>query len=327
MASDQQSQQIKKLLREKQELSEQIGRLNVDLNTQRELVQKRDEQMVNIQQTFSTEVSSKLRPFVKLVESVGRDVLHNAPTNYIFNYKKQDFAELERDLYRDRSDWYIHKNHILRCYFFSIEEWFRDHFWLHERIVQCNSSVHEAMQQVLKDSWMETRIQTHAFIRWFGDLDNEQEVKLFYSVQFNNEERYFWNVDLFECVDDYRSGVIEKYYKDAVAEREERREGYWKRHPDVYKLYKQRHIETVKRYKSNVKMKKQHLQYMEKNKLDILEESDITKIQQELKKAKQQSQLKQLNNSNNPSMQKQQSNSKRPSMLKRHSSKSPNLPK
>jgi len=215
----------------------------------------------------------------------------------------------------------------LRCYFFSIEEWFRDHFWLHERIVQCNSSVHEAMQQVLKDSWMETRIQTHAFIRWFGDLDNEQEVKLFYSVQFNNEERYFWNVDLFECVDDYRSGVIEKYYKDAVAEREERREGYWKRHPDVYKLYKQRHIETVKRYKSNVKMKKQHLQYMEKNKLDILEESDITKIQQELKKAKQQSQLKQLNNSNNPSMQKQQSNSKRPSMLKRHSSKSPNLPK
>ena len=96
---------------------------------------------------------------------------------------------------------------------------------LHERIVQCNSSVHEAMQQVLKDSWMETRIQTHAFIRWFGDLDNEQEVKLFYSVQFNNEERYFWNVDLFECVDDYRSGVIDKYYKDAVAEREERREG------------------------------------------------------------------------------------------------------
>merc|ERR1712228_976514 len=207
-----------------------------------------------------------LRPFVKLVEGIGRDVLHNAPTNYIFNYKKRDFAELEKDLERDRSDWYIHKNHILRCFFFSIEEWFRDQFWLHERIVQCNASVHEAMQQVLKDSWMETRIQTHAFIRWFGDLDNEQEVKLFYSVQFNNEERYFWNVDIFECVDDYRSGVVDKYYKEAVAEREERREGYWKRHPDVYQLFKQRHIDTIKRYKKKMQEKKAHLEYMKQEK-------------------------------------------------------------
>eukprot|EP01083_Nonionella_stella_P224300 798554_1 len=153
------------------------------------------------------------------------------------------------------------------------------------------------MQQVLKDTWMETRIQTHAFIRWFGDLDNEQELKLFYSVQFNNEERYFWNVDLFECVDDYRSGVIEKYYKDIINEREERREGYWKRHPDVYQLYKQRYIDTCKRYKKKLQEKKSHIEYMQKNKLDILEESDLNKIQQEFQKVKQQNKLKQMRNS------------------------------
>ena len=325
MQSDQQAQQIKKLLREKAELSEKIGRLEVENETQRELVEKRDEQLIQLQSTFDTEVSSKLRPFVKLVEGVGRDVLHNAPTNYIFNYKKQDFADLEKDLYRDRSDWYIHKNHILRCYFFSIEEWFRDHFWLHERIVQCNSSVHEAMQQVLKDTWMETRIQTHAFIRWFGDLDNEQEVKLFYSVQFNNEERYFWNVDLYECVDDYRSGVIDKYYKDIVAEREERREGYWKRHPDVYSLYKTRYAETVKRYKKKLNEKKAHIDYMKKEKLDILEESDLNKIQQEFQRMKQQNQLKQMRNSQSSKPRLSNTGSSKRPNLKRVNSKSSNV--
>jgi len=250
-------------------------------------VQKKDEENLEQQQKFDNDTSSKLRPFVQLVKGIGRDVLHNAPTNYIFNYKKRDFAELERDLERDRSDWYIHKNHILRCFFFSIEEWFRDQFWLHERIVQCNQSVHEAMQQVLKDSWMETRIQTHAFIRWFGDLDNEQEVKLFYSVQFNTEERYFWNVDIFECVDDYRQGVVDKYYKEQVAEREERREGYWKRHPDVYQLFRQRHIDTIKRYKKKMQEKKAQLEYMKKEKLDILDETDLTKIKQDFQRIKQ----------------------------------------
>jgi len=258
---------------------------------------------------------------------VGRDVLHNAPTNYIFNYKKQDFADLESDLYRDRSDWYIHKNHILRCFFFSIEEWFRDHFWLHERIVQCNSSVHEAMQQVLKDTWMETRIQTHAFIRWFGDLDNEQEIKLFYSVQFNNEERYFWNVDLYEVIDDYRSGVIDKYYKDIVNEREERREGYWKRHPDVYSLYKTRYIETIKRYKKKIQTQQQHIDYMKKEKLDILEEADLNKIQQEFIRIKQEKQFKQMRDSTNSikprlSNQNSSSSSKQKPRLKQINSKS-----
>merc|ERR1712087_653397 len=201
-------------------------------------------------------------------------------------------GDLERDLYRDRSDWYIHKNHVLRAYFFAVEEWFRDHFWLHERIVQCNSSVHEAMQQVLKDTWMETRIQSHAFIRWFGDLDQQHEHKLFYTVQMSNEERYFWNVDLYECVDDYRSGVIDRYYADVVAEREERREGYWKRHPDVYSLYKTRYVETVKRYKKRLQDKKAQLDYMKKEKLDILEEADVAKIQQEFQRVKQQNQNK-----------------------------------
>jgi len=160
-------------------------------------------------------------------------------------------------------------------------------FWLHERIVQCNASVHEAMQQVLKDSWMETRIQTHAFIRWFGDLDNEQEVKLFYAVQFGKEERYFWNVDIFECVDDYRIGVVDKYYKEQVAEREERREGYWKRHPDVYALFKKRHIETIKRYKKKEQEKKAQLAYMEKHELEILDETDLTKIKHDFQRIKQ----------------------------------------
>ena len=89
MASDQQAQQIRKLLREKTELSEQIGRLEVDIQSQRELVERRDEQMVQLQTSFDREISQKLRPFVKLVENVGRDVLHNAPTSYIFNYRKQ----------------------------------------------------------------------------------------------------------------------------------------------------------------------------------------------------------------------------------------------
>ena len=34
------------------------------------------------------------------------------------------------------------------------------------------------MQQVLKDTWLEVRIQTHAFIRWFGDLGQDEEQKL-----------------------------------------------------------------------------------------------------------------------------------------------------
>ena len=123
------------------------------------------------------------------------------------------------------------------------------------------------------------------------------KVKLFYSVQFNNEERYFWNVDLYECVDDYRSGVIDKYYKDIVNEREERREGYWKRHPDVYQLYKTRYSETVKRYRRKLQEKKAHTDYLKKEKLEILEESDLTKIQQEFQRMKQQNQLKQMRNS------------------------------
>ena len=153
--------------------------------------------------------------------------------------------------------------------------------------------MHEAMQQVLKDTWMETRIQSHAFIRWFGDLDNDQEHKLFYSVQFSNEERYFWSVDLYECIDDYRSGVIDKYYKEVVAEREERREGYWKRHPDVYGQYKQRYTSTVKRYKTRLQDKRNELDYMKKEKLDILEEADLTKMRQEFMRTKQQNQMKQ----------------------------------
>ena len=79
-------------------------------------------------------------------------------------------------------------------------------------------------------------------------------------------------------------------------------------------------------------MKKQHIQYMEKNTLDILEETDINKIQQELKKAKQQNQLKQMrdssassNNNNNNSNNHNNNNSKRPSMKKRLSSKHPNI--
>merc|ERR1712228_522503 len=60
--------------------------------------------------------------------------------------------------------------------------------------------------------------------------------------------------------DDYRSGVVDKYYKEAVAEREERREGYWKRHPDVYQLFKQRHIDTIKRYKKKMQEKKRNSQ-------------------------------------------------------------------
>lgn len=213
---------------------------------------------------------------------------------------------MEKDLNRDRSDWYIHKNHVLRAYFHSIEEWFRDHFWLHERIVQCNTSVHEAMQQVLKDTWMETRIQSHAFIRWFGDLDNEQEHKLFYSVQFTNEERYFWSVDLYECVDDYRAGVVDKYYKEVVAEREERREGYWKRHPDVYGQYKVRHVDTVKRYKTRLQEKRNELDYLKREKLDILDEADLGKIQREFMRTKQQNQMKQKRQSQTGGSSRQQ---------------------
>merc|ERR1711920_1214654 len=77
------------------------------------------------------------------------------------------------------------------------------------------------------------------------------------------------------------------YYKEAVAEREERREGYWKRHPDVYALFKQRHIETIKRYKKKMQEKKAHLDYMKKEKLEILDETDLTKIKQDFQRIKQ----------------------------------------
>ena len=123
MATDQQAQQIKKLLREKAELSEQIGRLNADMTTQRELVEKRDQQLIQLQSTFDTEISSKLRPFVKLVEGVGRDVLHNAPTNYIFNYKKQDFAELEK-IYIVIEVIGIYIKSYIRCFFLVLKNGF-----------------------------------------------------------------------------------------------------------------------------------------------------------------------------------------------------------
>eukprot|EP00484_Ammonia_sp_Unknown_P025019 CAMPEP_0197042736 /NCGR_PEP_ID=MMETSP1384-20130603/19059_1 /TAXON_ID=29189 /ORGANISM="Ammonia sp." /LENGTH=1575 /DNA_ID=CAMNT_0042473897 /DNA_START=99 /DNA_END=4826 /DNA_ORIENTATION=+ len=285
MASDEQAKQIKTLVREKSDLSELVGRLQKDVEIQRELVAKRDQQMIELQAKFDQEVSGKLRPFVKLVQDVGRDVLHNAPTNFIFNYKKHEFAELEKDLNRDASHWYIHKNHILRTFFHSIEEWFRDQFWLHERIVQCNSSVHAAMQEVLQDTWMETRIQTHAFIRWFGDLNNEEELQLFYTVHLSNEERYFWNLDLYECINDYRAGVVESYYQNYVAEREERREGYWKRHPDVYPLYKQRVVESTKRYKRKQQLNQAQLSYMKSLNLTALEEKDLKKVKEDFEDA------------------------------------------
>ena len=248
------------------EVETQLGRTIEELNISKMKNVKLEKEIEDARNEFSL-LNDKLVSFDALAQ-VSEQALDDIKK--LNKSKHSRLVQEENQLRWDFTTWYAHKNHCLRKFFFMIEEWFLEVFWRHERTVAHYSSgsfMEAQLKQILQDTWLEVRIQSHCFTRWFGQLNEEKEKELFYAKDFGNEERYVWKNDIRKHVSKQRPGLIDRYYKQEVNEREQRRYDYWQRHPDAFILFEFVNKIYAEKHQLSLEQIRRDIDYMKNKKL------------------------------------------------------------